>query len=98
MTEERRLRDNVATVRKALAEMKHLRILASVQPFTEKLVYVPTKRRPKVVGAVWTLYPSSEFVEEVISGNKEMATARSGIGGNKGESALLPGFQEHPAQ
>jgi hypothetical protein len=95
MTEERRLRDNVATVRRALAEMKELRILASVQPFTEKLVFVPTKRRPKMAGAVWTLYPSSEFVEEVISGNKEMATARSG--GNKGEGALLPGFQAHLA-
>ena len=92
MTEERRLRDNVATVRRALAEMKQLRILASVQPFTEKLVYVPTKRRPKVVGAVWTLYPSSEFVEEVISGNKEMATARAGVCRNRGEGTLLRGL------
>jgi hypothetical protein len=47
----------------------------------------------KYQDAIWTLYPSAEFVEEIVNGNKDMSTARQ-AGENKGESKLLPGFQE----
>ena len=53
------------------------------------------KGRPKSLDAVWTLYPSTEFVDEIIEGNKEMKAHRE-VEGNKRESRLLPGFQEDP--
>jgi hypothetical protein len=56
--------------------MKLRRILAEMQPYDEKLVHASTKGRPKIVEAVWVLYPSGEFVEEVITGNRVMASAR----------------------
>jgi hypothetical protein len=34
---------------------------------------IPSSRIFRVVGAVWTLYPSPEFVEEIIRGNEQMA-------------------------
>jgi len=45
--------------------------------------------RPKVVDAVWTLFPANEFVDEIFSGNKEMKAHRE-----EGERQLVPGFQE----
>jgi hypothetical protein len=91
---EARLRANVESVRAALMEMKERRILAEMMPYGEKLVHAPSKRRPKIVDAIWILYPSPEFVEEIVNGNKEMSIARTQAGGNKGESKLLPGFQD----
>jgi len=89
---EIRLRDNLKSVRVALTEMKQGRILSELHPFDEKPIYAPSKRRPQVVDAIWTLFPSSEFVEEIIGGNKEMKKARADAG-NKRETHLLPGFQ-----
>jgi hypothetical protein len=34
---------------------------------------IPSSRIFRVVGAVWTLYLSPEFVEEIIRGNEQMA-------------------------
>ena len=86
---EKRLQDNVRSVRVALSEMKQQCILSKMHPFNEKLITAPSKRRPKVVNAVWTLFPSNEFVEEIFSGNKEMKVHRE-----EGERQLLPGFVE----
>jgi hypothetical protein len=52
---------------------------------------------PKVVNAIWTLYPSTEFVGEIIGGNKEIKAHRED-GANKRESRFLPGFQEDPSR
>ena len=57
--------------------MKQQRILSKMRLFDEKLVYAPSKGRPKIVDAVWTLYPSHEFVDEIIGGNKQMDQART---------------------
>ena len=93
---EARLRDNLRSVREALTEMKQRRILSKMLPSHEKLVHAPSKGRPKIVDAIWTLYPSQEFVDEIIGGNKQMDQARSKVGGNKRESRLLPGFEDQP--
>jgi hypothetical protein len=95
---EARLRANVEAVRAAVEEMKQQRILSEMRPFDEKLVHAPSKRRPKIVDAVWTLYPSPEFVDEVIGGNKQMEKAHRQAGGNRGENRLLPGFQDEPSR
>jgi hypothetical protein len=85
---EKRLMDNVRSVRAALLEMKKQRILSEMHPFDEEIITAPSKRRPKIVNAIWDLFPSNEFVDEIISGNKEMKEYR-----NEGEGQLLPGFQ-----
>ena len=95
---EARLRANVESVRTALTEMKARRILAEMMAYDEQLIHAPSKRRPKIVDAIWTLYPSPEFVEEIVNGNKEMSTARTRDGGKKGESKLLQGFQEEASR
>jgi hypothetical protein len=72
MVKEKRLRDNVDSVRTALAEMKKEKILYQPKPYDEKLTLAPGRGGRKIVGAVWTLYPSHEFVEEIIRGNEQM--------------------------
>lgn len=72
MVREERLRDNVATVRKAIKEMIKQRILHVMKPFEEKPRYGATKGRPKMVDVVWTFFPSSEFATEIIEGNVSM--------------------------
>jgi hypothetical protein len=42
-------------------------------PYDEKLTLATGRGGRKIVGAVWTLYPSPEFVEESIRGNEQMA-------------------------
>jgi hypothetical protein len=87
------LRETLKSVRDALEEMKQQRILSELRPYDEELIQAPSKGRPKVVDATWMLYPSTEFVEEIIDGNKEMKGHRE-AGGNDGQRPLLPGFQE----
>jgi hypothetical protein len=94
LTREARLRNNLDSVRKALQEMKKRRILSEVEAYKEELVQVPTKRRPKIVNAIWTLYPSPEFVEEIIGGNREMSRARIQSEEKQRGNQLLPGFQD----
>src|SRR5271165_727396 len=90
---EARLRDNLRSVREALTEMKQRRILSEMLPFQEKLIHAPSKGRPKIVDAIWTLYPSQELVDEIIGGNKQIDQARSKVGGNKRERRLLSGSE-----
>ena len=73
--------------------MKQGRILSEMHTFDEKAIYAPSKRRPQVVDAIWTLFPAREFVDEIIGGNKEMKKARADAR-NKRETHLLPGFQD----
>jgi hypothetical protein len=39
----------------------------------EKLTLAAGRGGRKIVGAVWTLYPSHEFVDEIIRGNEQMS-------------------------
>jgi hypothetical protein len=87
LVREKRLRDNVDAVRGALKEMVAEKILDALRPFEESLEHAATRGRPQIKDAVWVLYPSSEFVEEIIRGNVEMARARQlETRGNKRES------------
>jgi hypothetical protein len=73
--------------------MQDRRLLSEAMPYSEKLMYAPSKGRPKITDAVWLLFPSHDFVDEVSAGNKHMASGRARVGGNKRESRLLPGFE-----
>src|SRR5271169_1596436 len=75
LSREARLWDNLKSVREALLEMKKRRILSEMQPFAEELVHTPSKGRPKIIDAIWTLFASTEFVDEIIGGNKQMKQA-----------------------
>src|SRR5271165_3242605 len=97
LSREARLWDNLKSVREALMEMKKRRILSEMQPFAEELIHAPSKGRPKIVDAIWTLYASAEFVDEIIGGNKQMKQAQR-VDGAKEGSQLLPGFQEEPSR
>ena len=72
-----RLRDNVATVREALAQMVKGNVLHAMRPFQEDLSYASTKGRKKVTNVVWQLFPSRQFAQEIIQGNVEMNQWRS---------------------
>jgi hypothetical protein len=89
LSREARLWNNLKSVREALTEMKKARILSEMQSFDEKPIHAPSKGRPKIVDAIWTLYPSGEFVDEIIGGNKHMKQAA-----NNQQSQLLPGFRD----
>src|SRR6516165_4623392 len=93
LSREARLWDNLKSVREALTEMTKRRILSEMHPFDEELIHAPSKGRPKIVDAIWTLYASAEFVDEIIGGNKQMKQAH---GAKEGGSQLLPGFREEP--
>jgi hypothetical protein len=72
LVKEKRLRNNLDSVRGAVAEMKEEKILFQPRPYDEKLTLAAGRGGRKIVGAVWTLYPSHEFVEEIIRGNEQM--------------------------
>ena len=72
-----RLRDNVATVRQALAQMVKENVLHAMRPYQEDLSYASTKGRKKVTDVVWQLFPSRQFAQEIIQGNVEMSQWRS---------------------
>jgi len=97
LSREARLWDNLKSVREALTEMTTRRILSEMHPFDEELIHAPSKGRPKIVDAIWTLYASAEFVDEIIGGNKQMKQAmKQAHGAKEGGSQLLPGFREEP--
>jgi hypothetical protein len=73
LVKEKRLRDNVDSVRASLADMKEEKILCEWKSYDEKLTLAAGRGGRKIVGAVWTLYPSHEFVEEIIRGNEQMS-------------------------
>jgi hypothetical protein len=83
-----RLRDSIATVRKAIREMVSKNVLK--KDYTEKLERKKTQGRPEITGAVWTLYPSDEFTTEIIAGNDEAKRARNtlSVGGNLRERGI----------
>ena len=72
-----RLRDNVATVRQALAQMVKENVLHAMRPYQEDLSYASTKGRKKVTDVVWQLFPSRQVAQEIIQGNVEMSQWRS---------------------
>ena len=55
--------------------------------YDEKLNLATGRGGRKIVGAVWTLYPSHEFVEEIIRGNEQMADKKQ---------LCQPEIQENP--
>lgn len=73
---EERLRDNIERVRLALKELKESSFLNLWNPFIEKPTYESTKGRSKLVNMEWILYPSDEFVEDIIEGNIEQKRLR----------------------
>jgi hypothetical protein len=77
MVKESRLRNNLAKAKQAIEELENTNFLCKEHPYEEKIIYTPGKRRPKITDAVWDLYPSDEFIEEIISGNTEMAKHRA---------------------
>jgi len=68
---EKLLKNNIARIRDALEELKEEGFLCTIKPFDEKATLQPTKGKAKIIDMEWILYPSSEFVEEIIKGNIE---------------------------
>ena len=77
---EKRVRDSIDAVRKALLELRNKGVLERMKAYDEKLSHGEKPKRgfPPVVGAVWTLYPSAAVVEEIIEGNQKARTYRLG--------------------
>ena len=77
--------------------MKKEKILFQPKPYDEKLTLATGRGGRKIVGAVWTLYPSPEFVEEIIRGNEQMADKKQlGQAESRGKSwqSRVMGFHE----
>ena len=68
---EKRVRDSIDAVRKALLELKNKGILERMKAYDEKLLHGEKPKRgfAPVIGAVWTLFPSASVVDEIIEGN-----------------------------
>ncbi len=68
---ERRTRDSIDAMRKALLELKSKGILDRMNPYAEKLLRGEKPKRgfAPIIGAVWTLFPSTAVVDEIIEGN-----------------------------
>lgn len=69
---EGRIRASVELVRKALKELQLRGVLEVRLPYKEELTYgEPPARGPRPIeDVIWTLYPSSDVVEETIQENK----------------------------
>jgi hypothetical protein len=83
MVPEARFRNSLAKAREAIGELKAGNFLYPEHPYDEKVISTPTTRRPKIVDAVWDLFPSDEFTQEIIQGNAEMAEKRREAGRGK---------------
>ena len=78
-TPDERVRHNVAVVKRALTELQENGVLERLKPYKEEITYgeVPkTGGRRPLEDVMWTLYPSTVVVEEIISDNK----ARKALG------------------
>jgi hypothetical protein len=89
MTREARLRDNVATVRMALEEMKQAAFLAVDHPYDEKLSYTAGKGGKMITDAVWPSSPLSHS-----SKRKSKVTPKWRIIGPSGQPTSGPGFPD----
>jgi hypothetical protein len=79
MVQKSRLRDNLSEARDGINELKEAGFLWDEKPCEEKLVYTPTARRPKIDNVIWNLYPSDEFISEIIDGNDEMTVKKAKV-------------------
>jgi hypothetical protein len=89
---EKRLRATVERVRAALAELRNEGFLDRLnKPYDEEITYERAKGRPRISDVKWTLYPSTAFAEEIISGNvqvrhqlRKTSVINEGVGSAKG--------------
>ena len=74
ITAEKRVRDSINAVRKALKELGGKSVLDRMKPYDEKLLRgeKPSRGFPPVVGAIWTLYPSGGVVGEIVEANRKV--------------------------
>ena len=72
ITAEKRVRDSINAVRKALKELCEKKVLDWLKPYDEKLVRGEKPKRgfAPVVNAIWTLYPSNGVVGEIVEANQ----------------------------
>lgn len=90
---EKRLRATVERIRAALAELQNQGFLDRLnKPYDEEITYERAKGRPKISDVKWTLYPSTAFAEEIISGNvqvrhqlRKASVSNEGVGRAKGD-------------
>ena len=72
LVKEKRLRDNVESVRAALEEMKKEKILFQPKPYDEKLTLAPDEADERLSALCGRFTHRHEFVEEIIRGNEQM--------------------------
>ena len=68
---EVRLRATLERVRSALNALREHFFLSPLRPYEEIPTYENTPGRPKIIDMTWVLFPSSEFAQTVIDGNRE---------------------------
>ena len=71
MLPHKRLRTSIERIREAVEELKDTGWLDRFKPFAEEVTYAAEAKRGQkpIREIVWTLYPSNEFVSEIIEGN-----------------------------
>ncbi len=74
---ETRVRACVEKVRHALREMAENDILNRLKPFEEELRKKKAGKTLAIEDALWTLFPSKTFAEEIIDGNAAMVSTKS---------------------
>ena len=72
---EKRLRDTVQRIRDAIHELKSAGWLSRFQAFDEVTTFTDNGARGQkaIKDIVWTFYPSTEFINEIIEGNDNRA-------------------------
>ncbi|MDX2225614.1 MAG: hypothetical protein SFY92_00725 [Verrucomicrobiae bacterium] len=73
----KQFRNYLVTVQKALKELQDSGYLHPIQAYKEDLRYIETGKRPKLSGAVWTLYVSRAFADEIAKGNTYMLEVKA---------------------
>lgn len=76
MHKEPRLFDNIERIREAIKELREANFLdrGVTLEQMEVLRYEKTAGRPKISAAEWELYPSNQFAQEIIDGNRAKKT------------------------